>query len=54
MSKIAIISGSPTEQTRLNGVLTEIVRHLEGVDIIPEIIHVRNLPTCPGFNSSEF
>jgi FMN reductase len=44
MSKITIISGSPSVQTRLNGVLDEVVRHLEGVNIIPKIIHVRNLP----------
>ncbi|WP_180960355.1 NADPH-dependent FMN reductase [Neobacillus cucumis] len=44
MSKITIISGSPSEQTRLNGVFDEVVRHLEGVNINPEIIHVRNLP----------
>ncbi|MEH7416570.1 NADPH-dependent FMN reductase [Neobacillus drentensis] len=44
MSKITIISGSPSEYTRLNGVLDEVVRHLEGENIIPEIIHVRNLP----------
>lgn len=44
MSNITIISGSPSDQTRLNGVLAEVVRHLEKVNISPEIIHVRNLP----------
>ncbi|WHY69027.1 NADPH-dependent FMN reductase [Neobacillus sp. SuZ13] len=57
MSKITIISGSPSEQTRLNGVLAEVVKQLEGVNIIPEIIHVRNLPAQDliqaKFNSEE-
>ncbi|WP_035445779.1 NADPH-dependent FMN reductase [Bacillus sp. UNC41MFS5] len=57
MSKITIISGSPSEQTRLTGVLAEVVRHLEGVDIIPDIIHVRTLPAQDlieaKFNSEE-
>ena len=44
MSKITIISGSPSEHTRLNGALDQVVRHLEGLNIIPEVIHVRNLP----------
>jgi FMN reductase len=44
MSNITIISGSPSDQTRLNGVLAEVVRNLEGVNISLEIIHVRNLP----------
>lgn len=57
MSKITIISGSPSEHTRLNGVLDEVVRHLEGINIIPDIIHVRNLPAedliQAKFNSEE-
>ncbi|MEH7549732.1 NADPH-dependent FMN reductase [Neobacillus vireti] len=57
MSKITIISGSPSEHTRLNGVLDEVVRLLEGINIIPDIIHVRNLPAedliQAKFNSEE-
>lgn len=41
---ITIISGSPTEHTRLNGVLDEVVKNFSGVNINPEIIQVRNLP----------
>src|SRR4051794_21880890 len=44
MSKIAIISGSPSEHTRLNGVLAEVVRQSEGANAIPEVIHIRELP----------
>lgn len=41
---MTIISGSPSEHTRLNGVLDEIVRQSEGMNITHEIIHIRNLP----------
>lgn len=44
MSKVTIISGSPSEHTRLNGVLHGVINHLNGVGITPEIINVRNLP----------
>ncbi|MGJ7909971.1 NADPH-dependent FMN reductase [Neobacillus sp. LXY-1] len=45
MSKITIISGSPSEQTRLNGVLDEVTKYFHEAKIQPEIIHVRNLPS---------
>jgi FMN reductase len=45
MSKVTIISGSPSEHTRLNGVLHGVINHLNGVGITPEIINVRNLPS---------
>jgi FMN reductase len=45
MSKVTIISGSPSEHTRLNGVLHCVINHLNGVGITPEIINVRNLPS---------
>ena len=45
MSKVTIISGSPTEVTRLNGVLHEVLDHLSGIGIAPEIINVRQLPS---------
>ncbi|MFJ5762436.1 NADPH-dependent FMN reductase [Neobacillus sp. NPDC093182] len=45
MSKVTIISGSPSEYTRLNGVLHGVINHLNGVAISPEIIHVRELPS---------
>ncbi|MDM5327555.1 NADPH-dependent FMN reductase [Neobacillus sp. CF12] len=44
MSKVTIISGSPSEHTRLNGVLHGVINHLTGVGITPEIINIRNLP----------
>jgi FMN reductase len=44
MSKMTIISGSPSEHTRLNGVLHGVINHLNGVGITPEIINIRNLP----------
>lgn len=42
---MTIISGSPSEQTRLNGVLHGVINHLNGDSITPEIIHVRELPS---------
>src|SRR3954454_18697338 len=45
MSKVTIISGSPSEETRLNGVLEEVVNHFHGSEITPEIINVRHLPS---------
>lgn len=45
MSKVTIISGSPSEHTRLNGVLHGVINHLNGVGITPEIINIRNLPS---------
>jgi FMN reductase len=45
MSKVIIISGSPSEHTRLNGVLHGVTNQLNGVGITPEIIHVRDLPS---------
>ena len=45
MSKVTIISGSPSEQTRLNGVFHDVLNHLEGIGITPEIINVRELPS---------
>lgn len=44
MSKLTIISGSPTEQTRLNGILAEIVKQSERENLKPEIIDIRELP----------
>ncbi|MFP5105891.1 NADPH-dependent FMN reductase [Neobacillus sp. C211] len=44
MSKVTIISGSPSEHTRLNGALDYVVEFFEGVNHSPEIIHIRNLP----------
>jgi FMN reductase len=44
MSKVTIISGSPTEHTRLNGVLQEVLNYFQQGDFNPEVIHVRNLP----------
>lgn len=44
MSKVTIISGSPSEQTRLNGVLNHVINYFHGVKNTPEIIHVRDLP----------
>ncbi|MEH7120649.1 NADPH-dependent FMN reductase [Neobacillus vireti] len=44
MSKVTIISGSPSEETRLNGVLRDVLNHFEGIGIAPEIINVRELP----------
>lgn len=45
MSKVTIISGSPSEHTRLNGVLNDFLNHFHEVGLIPEIINVRNLPS---------
>jgi len=45
MSKVTIISGSPSEETRLNGVLQGVLNHFEGIGIVPEIINVRKLPS---------
>lgn len=45
MSKVTIISGSPSEYTRLNGVLHDVIHHFHEVGITPEIINVRNLPS---------
>jgi FMN reductase len=45
MSKITIISGSPTDVTRLNGVLHEVLNHFNGIGIAPELINVRQLPS---------
>jgi FMN reductase len=44
MSKLTVISGSPSEQTRLNGVLDYVIKHVEEARLIPEVIHIRNLP----------
>ena len=44
MSKVTIISGSPSEQTRLNGVLQFVSNHFHRGEITPEIINIRNLP----------
>jgi FMN reductase len=46
MSKVTIISGSPSEQTRLNGALNYVAEFFEGVNHSPEIIHIRNLPAA--------
>lgn len=45
MSKLTIISGSPSEQSRLNGVLAEIVKLAEEENLNPETIHIRELPS---------
>jgi FMN reductase len=45
MSKLTIISGSPAEQTRLNGVLDEIVKQAKKENLNPEIIQIRELPS---------
>jgi len=44
MSRVTIISGSPSEQTRLNGVLHYVVNQFQASKITPEIIKVRDLP----------
>ncbi|MDQ0201515.1 NADPH-dependent FMN reductase [Neobacillus ginsengisoli] len=44
MSKVTIISGSPAEETRLNGILDYVVSYFKGVNIPPNIINIRNLP----------
>ncbi|MEH7746037.1 NADPH-dependent FMN reductase [Neobacillus drentensis] len=44
MSKVTIISGSPSEHTRLNGALDYVVGFFKGVSHSPEIIQIRNLP----------
>lgn len=44
MSKVTIISGSPSEQTRLNGVLDYVVKHFEKAALLPEVINIRDLP----------
>ncbi|MCM3601174.1 NADPH-dependent FMN reductase [Robertmurraya korlensis] len=44
MSKVTIISGSPSEYTRLNGVLQEVLDYFQQGGFTPELIHVRNLP----------
>ncbi|MEH7334683.1 NADPH-dependent FMN reductase [Neobacillus drentensis] len=44
MSKVTIISGSPSEVTRLNGVLHDVLNYFHGVQTTPEIINVRHLP----------
>jgi FMN reductase len=44
MSKVTIITGSPTEHTRLNGVLQEVLYYFHQEGHTPEVINVRNLP----------
>lgn len=44
MSKVTIIAGSPSENTRLNGILYGVQNLLNKVGITPEIINVRELP----------
>jgi FMN reductase len=57
MSKVTVISGSPSEQTRLNGVLDYVEKHFKEARLIPEVIHIRNLPAedliRANFNSKE-
>jgi FMN reductase len=45
VSKITIISGSPSEHSRLNGILAEVVKNSEEIGITPNIIHIRELPS---------
>jgi FMN reductase len=45
MSKVLIISGSPTEETRLNGVLHDVLNQFREIGIPPEVINVRQLPS---------
>ncbi|MFD0829378.1 NADPH-dependent FMN reductase [Neobacillus sp. M.A.Huq-85] len=44
MSNITIISGSPSEETRLNGVFQEVLNYFHGIGSTSEIINVRELP----------
>lgn len=44
MAKVAILSGSPSENSRLNGVLQHIQSQLTQEGIVTERIDVRNLP----------
>ncbi|MGG3470335.1 NADPH-dependent FMN reductase [Neobacillus pocheonensis] len=44
MSKVTIISGSPSEETRLNGVLQDVLSYFHGLQTTPEIINIRHLP----------
>jgi FMN reductase len=44
MSRVTIISGSPSEQTRLNGVLHYVLNHFHEGEMTPEIINIRDLP----------
>lgn len=57
MSTVTIISGSPSEHTRLNGVIHEVVNHFHQNGYTPEVINVRNLPPedliYANFNSDE-
>lgn len=57
MSAVTIISGSPTEHTRLNGVLQEVLNYFHQSGYTPELINVRNLPPedliYANFNSEE-
>ncbi|MDR4946720.1 NADPH-dependent FMN reductase [Neobacillus cucumis] len=45
MSKVLIISGSPTEETRLNGVLHDVLNQFREIGIPPEVINVRQFPS---------
>jgi FMN reductase len=45
MNKVTIISGSPTEETRLNGVLHDLLNQFREIGIPTEIINVRQLPS---------
>ena len=57
MSKVTVISGSPSTQTRLNGVLKHVAKHIEEAGLITEVIHIRNLPAedliLANFNNAE-
>jgi FMN reductase len=44
MSKVTIITGSPSEHTRLNGVLQEVLDYFQQGGYTSEVINVRNLP----------
>ncbi|NRD79737.1 NADPH-dependent FMN reductase [Bacillus sp. BRMEA1] len=44
MSKITIVSGSPSEQTRLNGVLDYVFQYVQQPGNTAEVIQVRSLP----------
>lgn len=44
MSKVTVLNGSPSGQTRLNGVLDYVVKHFEAASVSHDVIHIRNLP----------
>ncbi|MGG4037228.1 NADPH-dependent FMN reductase [Heyndrickxia ginsengihumi] len=44
MNKVTVISASPSEKSRLNGILNYVNTYLEHADIELDVIEIRNLP----------